>query len=116
MSSLTSWNMSIPEKGGGAGGGGLNTAESHLRGYVSCAIVDGVFWNFFGIFFIVVFFVFFCFFFFTNLTPEVKKIGFFVVVVVVVDFIKFSLFFSLSYYKMKRHGIRRSESICSWLW
>ena len=40
-----------------------------------------------------------------------------VVVVVVVDFIKFSLFFPLSsYYKMKRHGITRSESICSWLW
>ena len=72
MSSLTSWNMSIPEKGGGEGGGGLNTAESHLRGYISCAIVDGVFWNFFGIFFI----VFFVFLFFTNLTPEVKKIVF----------------------------------------
>lgn len=58
--------MSIPEKVGG-GGGGLNTAESHLRGYVSCAIVDGVFWNFFHS----------GFFFFTNLTPEVKKIVFF---------------------------------------
>ena len=56
MSSLTSWNTSIPEKGGGR----LNTAESHLRGYVSCAIVDGVFWNFF----IVVFFVFFFFVFY----------------------------------------------------
>lgn len=65
--------MSIPEKvGGGEGRGGLNTAESHLRGYVSCAIVDGVFWNFFHCGF------FFCLFlFFTNLTPEVKKIVFF---------------------------------------
>ena len=53
------WNMSIPEKvGGGEGRGGLNTAESHLRGYVSCAIVDGVFWNFFHCGF---FFVYFCF-------------------------------------------------------
>lgn len=73
----------------------------------------GIFLEFFSLLFFL--FFFFCLFF-TNLTPEVKKIGFFVVVVVVVDFIKFFLFFSLSYYKMKRHGITRSESICSWLW
>ena len=54
MSSLTSWNTSIPEKGGGR----LNTAESHLRGYVSCAIVDGVFWNFFSLWFFLFFFFF----------------------------------------------------------
>lgn len=43
MSSLTSWNMSIPEKGGE----GFNTTESHLCGYVYCAICG---WCFLKIF------------------------------------------------------------------
>lgn len=58
---------------------------------------------FFGIFFIVFFFVFL---FFTNLTPEVKKIVFFVVVVV--DFIKFSLFFS-SLFLLQKEKTRNHE-------
>lgn len=68
MSSLTSWNMSIPEKGG------FNTAES--PSWVCLLCNRG--WCFLEFFR--------CFF--TNLTPEVKKIFFFVVI----DFIKVSLF------------------------
>lgn len=52
--------------------------------------MDGVFWNFFVVFFFYKF----------TLTPEVKKIVFFVAVV---DFIKFSLFL-LQKEKTQNHG------------
>lgn len=84
MSSLTSWNMSIPEKGG------FNTAEYHLHG-MSLVQLWMVFFGIFSLFF---------FFYKFTLTPEVKKIVFFVAVV---DFIKFSLFL-LQKEKTQNHG------------
>ena len=67
------WNTSTPEKAG------FNTANSHLRGYVYCALCA---WCFLRL--SLLFYKF-------TLTPEVKKLVF-----IVVDFIKFSFFFLIT--------------------
>ena len=72
MSSLTSWNMSIPEKGGGravAGSTPLNLTCVGISLVQLWMVFFGIFLEFFSLFF-------FVFLFFTNLTPEVKKIVF----------------------------------------